>query len=147
MTKIIRAAQSKDIIGMKTFLGQAKVSTKGLEEQIDHFILMEDVDGRLLGTLGIQRIDRDGLLRSLVISPMIDQTNILNMFQQIMILAKDKEMSRLYLVTNKSVSIEFFSLLGFINKEVKEVPKHILEAEHVEESFQMGETMIMEFTI
>ena len=112
MTTIIRAAETKDLVGMKTFLGQAKVSTKGLEEQIDHFILMEDIDGILLGTLGIQRIHDCGLLRSLVVSPTVEQTNILEMFQQILKLAKEKELKRLYLATNKIVSIQFFTLLG-----------------------------------
>jgi N-acetylglutamate synthase-like GNAT family acetyltransferase len=147
MATIIRAAESKDLNEMKSFLGQAKVSTKGLEEQIDHFILMEDLDGSLLGTLGIRRIEQDGLLRSLVISPKVEKTNILEMFQQILKLAKDKELERLYLATNKIVSIEFFTLLGFHRKELDVIPRHILDSEHVTESLQVEETVIMEFVI
>ncbi|MFZ3589073.1 GNAT family N-acetyltransferase [Bacillus sp. DJP31] len=146
MTTIIRAAQSKDLSEMETFLGQAGVSAKGLEEQIDHFIVMEDLDGKMLGTLGIQRMGCDGLLRSLVISPRTDQTNILDMFQQILKLARDKEISRLYLATNKRVSVEFFTLLGFVRKEITDVPHHILTAEHVEESLKVEDALIMEFT-
>jgi N-acetylglutamate synthase-like GNAT family acetyltransferase len=147
MTTIIRAAQPKDLGEMMSFLGQAQVSTKGLAEQIDHFIVMEDVDGSLLGTLGIQRIEQDGLLRSLVISPNVEKTTILDMFQQILLLAKEKELKRLYLATNKIVSIEFFALLGFSQKAKQEIPDHILNTEHLEESLHMEETVIMEFVI
>jgi N-acetylglutamate synthase-like GNAT family acetyltransferase len=147
MTTIIRAAEPKDLGEMLSFLGQAQVSTKGLAEQIDHFIVMEDVDGSLLGTLGIQRIEQDGLLRSLVISPKVEKTTILDMFQQILLLAKEKELKRLYLATNKMVSIQFFVLLGFSQKEKQEIPAHILATEHLEESLHMEETVIMEFVI
>ncbi len=147
MTTIIRAAQSKDLNGMMDFLGQAGVSTKGLEEQIDHFIVLENLAGSMLGTLGIQRLSRDGFLRSLVISPTVEQANILEMFQHILKLARDREISRLYLATNKIVSIEFFSLLGFDRKEITDLPQHIVTAEHMEESLKLEDTVIMEFVL
>ncbi|MBM7662447.1 N-acetylglutamate synthase-like GNAT family acetyltransferase [Bacillus mesophilus] len=146
-TTIIRTAEPKDLGEMMSFLGQAQVSTKGLAEQIDHFIVMEDLDNNLLGTLGIQRVEQDGLLRSLVISPKAEQTTILDMFQQILKLAKEKELKRLYLATNKIVSIEFFTLLGFRQKDLVDIPSYILETEHLEESLQLDETVVMEFVI
>ncbi|MBM6616762.1 GNAT family N-acetyltransferase [Bacillus suaedaesalsae] len=147
MTTVIRAAETKDVQVMKSFLGQANVSTKGLEEQIDHFVVMEDANGSILGTLGIQRIEQDGLLRSLVISKGADKTNILDMFRQILMLARDKELKRLYLATNKIVSIEFFALMGFTRQNIEDVPQHIKLAEHVVETLHMDETVIMEFVI
>ncbi|MFD1735163.1 GNAT family N-acetyltransferase [Bacillus salitolerans] len=147
MMTIIRTAQTEDLVEMKNFLGQAEVSTSGIEHQLDHFILMEDIEGGLLGTLGIQRLEHDGLLRSLVISPKVEKTKILDMFQQILSLAKKKELKCLYLATNKIVSVEFFTLLGFKRLELNEVPPHIFQSEHVEESLQMGETVIMRFII
>ncbi|KAA0548610.1 hypothetical protein FZW96_08570 [Bacillus sp. BGMRC 2118] len=147
MTTVIRAAETKDVLVVKSFLGQANVSTKGLEEQIDHFVVMEDANGSLLGTLGIQKVEQDGLLRSLVISKEADNTNILDMFRQILMLARDKDLQRLYLATNKIVSMEFFALMGFSRKNIEEVPKHIIEAEHVVETLQMDETVVMEFVI
>lgn len=147
MTTVIRAAETKDVQVMKSFLGQANVSTKGLEEQIDHFVVMEDANGSLLGTLGIQRIEQDGLLRSLVISKAADKTNILDMFRQILMLAREKELNRLYLATNKIVSIEFFALMGFNRKNLKDVPDHIRFSEHVMETLNLEETVIMEFVI
>ncbi|WP_246944472.1 GNAT family N-acetyltransferase [Bacillus pinisoli] len=147
MTTIIRTAEPKDLGEMMSFLGQAQVSTKGLAEQIDHFIVLEDLEGTMLGTLGIQRIEQDGLLRSLVISPKAEQTTILDMFQQILKLAKEKELRRLYLATNKIVSIEFFTLLGFRKTEKHELPSYILEADHVVDSLALEETVIMEFVI
>ncbi|WP_456277432.1 GNAT family N-acetyltransferase [Bacillus sp. AK128] len=146
-TTIIRTAEPKDLGEMMSFLGQAQVSTKGLAEQIDHFIVMEDLDGNLLGTLGIQRVEQEGLLRSLVISPKAEQTTILDMFQQILKLAKEKELKRLYLATNKIVSIEFFTLLGFKQKDKLELPNYIVETEHLQETLHLDETVIMEFVI
>lgn len=128
----IRVANENDINRLKDFLGQANINADGVDTIVDNFILMEDAKGNLVATLGIERLMKDGLLRSLVISPKLDQTQILSLFKGITTLAKEKELENLYLATNKSASVEFFTMLGFGKIEVEELPDHLKESQHLQ---------------
>lgn len=128
----IRVANENDINRLKEFLGQANVNADGVDTIVDNFILMEDAKGNLVATLGIERLMKDGLLRSLVMSPKLDQTQILSLFKGITALAKEKELENLYLATNKRASVEFFSMLGFDKIETEELPDHLKESQHLQ---------------
>ncbi len=141
--KQIRTATEQDIEKVREFLGQAEVSADGIESIIDHFILLEDAEQKILATLGIERIEKDGLLRSLVISPGMDQTNLLALFKSAISLAKHKEIRRLYLATNKQASIQFFAMLGFGQVETNELPEHIKGSNHITQLLEKADPMFM----
>ncbi|MEK5444875.1 GNAT family N-acetyltransferase [Fredinandcohnia sp. FSL W7-1320] len=141
--KQIRTATEQDIEKVRAFLVQAEVSAEGIESIIDHFILLEDAEQQILATLGIERIEKDGLLRSLVISPGVDQTNLLTLFKSAISLAKHKEISRLYLATNKQASIQFFTMLGFGQVETNELPVHIIGSNHISQLLEKADPMFM----
>ncbi|MEH7222184.1 hypothetical protein V7112_00110 [Bacillus sp. JJ1566] len=141
--KQIRTANEEDIKKVTAFLGQAEVSVDGIESIIDHFILLEDAEQNILATLGIERIEQDGLLRSLVISPGVDQTNLLTLFKSAISLAKHKELNRLFLATNKQASIQFFTMLGFGQVGVGELPDHIKGSSHISQLFEKTDPMFM----
>ena len=141
--KQIRTATEQDIEKVRAFLVQAEVSAEGIESIIDHFILLEDARQQILATLGIERIEKDGLLRSLVISPGVDQTNLLTLFKSAISLAKHKEISRLYLATNKQASIQFFTMLGFGQVETNELPVHIIGSNHISQLLEKADPMFM----
>ncbi|WP_010677211.1 GNAT family N-acetyltransferase [Bacillus timonensis] len=141
--KQIRTANEQDIEKVKSFLGQADVSADRIESIIDHFILMEDADQNILATLGVERIEKDGLLRSLVISPGVDQTNLLTLFKSVISLAKHKELSRLFLATNKQASIQFFAMLGFEQMDAGDLPDHIKGSNHITQLLEKADPMFM----
>ena len=141
--KQIRTANEQDIEKVTSFLGQAEVSADGIESIIDHFILLEDDEQKILATLGIERIEQDGLLRSLVISPEVDQTNLLTLFKSAISLAKHKELQRLYLATSKQTSIQFFAMLGFGQVESRELPDHIKDSNHITQLLGKTDPMLM----
>ncbi|MCC3356247.1 GNAT family N-acetyltransferase [Bacillus sp. REN16] len=141
--KQIRTANEQDIEKVTSFLGQAEVSAVGIESIIDHFILLEDDEQKILATLGIEKIEQDGLLRSLVISPDVDQTNLLTLFKSAISLAKHKELQRLYLATNKQASIQFFAMLGFGQVESRELPDHIKDSNHITQLLGKTDPMLM----
>lgn len=141
--KRIRTANVNDIEQVRVFLGQAEVSAEGIESIIDHFILMEDHEQNILATLGIERIEEDGLLRSLVISPGVDQTNLLTLFKSAISLAKHKEISGLFLATNKQASIQFFAMLGFSQVEEDLLPNHIKNSNHIAQLLENADPMFM----
>lgn len=139
----IRIANTEDINNINQFLGQADVSTAGINQIIDHFIVMEDDEKNILATLGIERLERDGLLRSLVITPVLGQTQVLSLFKSVLSLAKSKELEHLYLATNIESSIPFFELLGFIKVEMRELPTHLQSSDHITQLKQSTEPMFM----
>lgn len=141
--KQIRTANEQDIEKVRAFLGQAEVSSEGIESIIDHFILMEDTEQKIIATLGIERIEKDGLLRSLVISPGVDQTNLLTLFKSAISLAKHKELRRLFLATNKQASLQFFTMLGFEQIETEELPDHIQGSNHITQLLEKADPMFM----
>src|SRR5690606_31785766 len=123
--------------------GRADVSSTGVETMIDHFILMENEEGSIVATLGIERLEKDGLLRSLVITPKIDQANILTLFKAVISLAKQKELENLYLATNKQASIQFFEMLNFSQIEERDLPTHIQSSSHISQLFETTNPMFM----
>ena len=143
MNYTIRGAGNQDITLVKNFLGQANVSSEGIEKIVDNFLLMIDEGGNLLATMGIERVERDGLLRSLVITPSLSQTDMLALFQRILKLAKEKEIEHLYLATNKHSSIAFFQVLGFHVVHNDHLPNHLLLSEHVQHSMKSEQATYM----
>ncbi|WP_449538077.1 GNAT family N-acetyltransferase [Ferdinandcohnia sp. Marseille-Q9671] len=141
--KQIRTANEMDIERVTSFLGQAEVSADGIESIIDHFILLEDAEQNILATLGIERIEQDGLLRSLVITAKVDQTNLLTLFKSAISLAKHKELRQLFLATNKQASISFFNMLGFSKIEEQELPGHIKTSNHITQILETTDPMFM----
>ena len=70
MQALIRRANREDLGSLRAFLARAGLGTDGLtEETIDYFLLLEQEDGRLKGSLGMEAFTEFGLLRSLVVSP------------------------------------------------------------------------------
>lgn len=141
--KQIRTANEHDIETVKEFLQKADVSTNGIDSMIDHFILMEDEEKNLVATLGIERIEKDGLLRSLVITSKVEQTNLLTLFKSAISLAKHKELEHLYLATNKQASVQFFAMLGFNEVVTEELPEHIKTSNHITQLFETTEPKFM----
>ncbi|MCH1625124.1 GNAT family N-acetyltransferase [Fredinandcohnia quinoae] len=141
--KQIRIANVQDIDNIKRFLGRADVSSEGIDSIIDHFIVMEDVDYNILATIGIERIEKDGLLRSLVITQGLDQTEVLALFKSVLSLAKKKELEHLYLTTNIEASIQFFELLGFTKIDMCELPTHLQTSDHITQLCHSVEPMFM----
>ncbi|MFP3724833.1 GNAT family N-acetyltransferase [Priestia filamentosa] len=109
----LRYAEKSDARNILAFIEKAGVDSEGIKEQIQHFVLMEDKQGNLQGTLGIYKLGDKGLLRSLVMSEKVSQEEILALFHEAFRLAWQKELKDLYLVTNKSSALPFFHLLGF----------------------------------
>ncbi|PLR85130.1 hypothetical protein CVD25_00030 [Bacillus canaveralius] len=131
MDTIVRCANEQDLARLLTFLEDAKLGTEGVAAAIDYFLLVEDVHGNLKATVGIEPAGEAGLLRSLVISEGMAEKIILMLFEQMLILARDKQLKELYLATNKQGSLLFFNMLGFTAIESEDLPMSIRQLKHV----------------
>jgi amino-acid N-acetyltransferase len=132
MQRLIRIANQGDLDQLREFLTRANLGTEGLtEETIDYFLLLEDEDKSIKGTLGMEAIAEFGLLRSLVVTPGQAEKDIYTLIHQMMKLAKDKRMRSLFLATNKGVALPFFELLGFTKVERDDLPVEFYDSEHI----------------
>lgn len=145
--KKMRAATKEDQWALQVFLRQANISTIGLEEKMEDYIILEEEETGICGTIGIEKIERDGLLRSLVIGPSVKQMHLLQLFEHTQQHARRKELDRLFLVTNKKDYMEFFELLGFSPQEVHHVPKEITKSEHLKDALEQQQCTIMMCTL
>jgi len=143
----IRVANHRDVQAVKTFLSRSEVSSDGIETIIDNFIIGENGNKQVVATLGIERLGGDGLLRSLVVTPEIEQTQILMLFKSAMSLAKHKELQHLYLATNKSASISLFSMLGFEKVDKDQLSPHLLTSPHMKQLVESEQTVIMKLNV
>lgn len=141
--KKLRSATKEDQWALQVFLRQANISTIGLEEKIEDFIILEEEEQGICGTIGIETIGKDGLLRSLVIGPSVNQLHLLQMFEHTQQHARRKELDKLYLVTNKREYIQFFELLGFHPQEIHNVPTEITESPHLKETLKQQSCTFM----
>lgn len=129
MSIVIRIAEEKDLLPIQRLVAKAGISEQGIENNIKDFLVVEDANKQIIGTVGIEPLGVDGLLRSLVIKSENWNAKIGLEFVQLAIAyAKQKGIETLYLLTNRS--IPFFEYLGFKAVEEAAIPAHLKESNH-----------------
>ncbi|MFZ7946525.1 GNAT family N-acetyltransferase [Neobacillus sp. 19] len=148
MQALIRKANKQDLSSLREFLSRANLGTDGLtDETVDYFLLLENADGSLRGSLGMEVFGENGLLRSLVVSPGQADKEIFVLFDQMVQLAKEKGMKSLFLATNKSVALPFFELMGFQRTGQEELPVEFFESEHIRHVLNVDNSLFLKFSI
>jgi N-acetylglutamate synthase-like GNAT family acetyltransferase len=148
MQSLIRRANKQDMGSLREFLSRAKLGTDGLTEgTIDYFLLLENEEGVLKGTLGMEAFAEFGLLRSLVVSPGQAEKEIFVLFDQMVQLAKEKGMKGLFLATNKSVALPFFELMGFQRVGREELPTEFYHSEHIRHVLNVDNSLFLKFSL
>jgi N-acetylglutamate synthase-like GNAT family acetyltransferase len=145
METMIRMATERDLPNLVDFLEKANLGTDGVKDRIEYFLLMEDESGRLRATIGVEPFGENGLLRSLVITAGMKENDILTMFEQILRLTKEKNISNLFLATNKHTSVPFFEMLGFSTMEEQELPKDLYQSEHIKNILTVDNSVFLKF--
>ena len=143
---VIRQAEKDDVLTLKGFLESAALGTEGMEETIDYFLIMHNEEGKIFGTMGIEPLHTCGLLRSLVVSKEVGEEGLLTLFQQILKLAKEKELSTLVLATNKASSLSFLEWMGFGKISKQELPEEIQLSAHGSELLTNENSVFMKLS-
>lgn len=130
---IIRRAVQQDLHAVQDLLGKGKVSAKGLEELIEHFLVAERKDQPgIIGTAGIEIHGKHGLLRSLVIdAASCDPSFSLHLLEFLISFARQQKVENLYLLTGRAAGL--FHWYGFQTISWHEVPLQIRESSHLEQ--------------
>lgn len=147
MRSQIRMAVKQDTVKILAYLEKANLGTEGIKDLIDYFLLMEDHEGEVIATLGIEPAGECGLLRSLAISPAVREVDVLRLFNRMLELAKQKSLSRLYLAVNRPESLTFFEILGFKTVEKENMPEHLVNLNHVQHILTVDNSVFMEFNL
>lgn len=143
MESMVRCAQVDDKSKLISFLQEANLGTEGVEETIEYFLIMENEDNSIRATLGIEPLGNYGLLRSLVMTPKASENDLLVIFEQMLKLAREKQLQKLFLATNKKASLHFFSLLGFEREEQANLPQELFTSEHVKHILNVDNSLFM----
>ncbi|GLB59073.1 hypothetical protein [Cytobacillus sp. NCCP-133] len=146
-TGVVRCAKLKDAERLTAFLEAANLSADGIKESIGYFLIMENDSGDIKATLGIEPLGEVGLLRSLVMSASASEKDLFILFEQILMLARDRDLHSLYLASNKRNSLEFFHLLGFKKEDRKELPEVLFESEHVKHILTVDNSFFLKLSM
>ena len=148
MQALIRKAKREDLDSISEFLSRAKLGTDGLnEETINYFLLLENEDGTIRGSLGMEQFGECGLLRSLVVSPGQADKEIFMLFDQMVQLAKETGMNSLFLATNKSIALPFFELMGFQKVERADLPAEFYQSKHILQVLNVDNSLFLKFSL
>lgn len=147
MKLTIRIATFEDIDILKSFLDKAKLNTKGINEMIDTFLIMEDEEGQMKATIGMEPFGESGLLRSLVVTANTSENDLLYLFKEMFLLAKNKEIKDLYLATNKLGAMKFVGVLGFQPVDKDQIPIAFLSSEHVKHILNVDNSVFLKHSI
>jgi amino-acid N-acetyltransferase len=141
MTQKLRMAEEKDLAYILKFVGQAGLNQQGIDENVDNFMLLEDGSGKISAIVGIEAVENDGLLRSLIFTRQTGHEHLLAFFQGMIESAKQKGLDKLYLLTNKQAMIQFFETFNFTC--VSELPAHIRNSGHYKQTVKDADPIVM----
>lgn len=139
----LKIAEKQDIERLTMFVEKAGISSEGIADLIDYFVLMENGEKEIVACIGVEPVKNAGLLRSLVVSDKLKQAHIVTLFQSIQTLAEKRGITNLFLVTNKEASVQFLSLMGFQKLKPDLVPSDMLTIDHMKDSLEDPNAEVM----
>ncbi|MDR6472176.1 amino-acid N-acetyltransferase [Paraburkholderia graminis] len=110
----IRAARSEDLDAIKALLAQNElpVADINLALLVD-FLVAEDVDGKIVGSVGLERFGRSALLRSLAVSSTARGSGLgRSLTAHVERTARSRGISELWLLTKTAA--DFFRRSGYV---------------------------------
>ncbi|CAG9620120.1 GNAT family N-acetyltransferase [Sutcliffiella rhizosphaerae] len=141
--KTLRTATKEDLFALQVFLQKANIGIEGLAEKIGSYIILEEKNEGICGTIGIETYGNVGLLRSLVIGPSVKQYQLLQLFEHTQHHARAQHLEELYLVTNKNNYIQFFELLHFYPQSINHAPKELKDSDFFKDVIKQENCTLM----
>lgn len=143
----IRQAREKDIFQIKRLLRDAGVNEKGVEESVQHFFVVEEMDeqdtgiSQLVGAVGMEVHEPYGLLRSFVLQRATWNPKIgLQLIEILLSYALKCKLSKVYMLAGECNT--FFEQIGFTPVEKDQLPKEIQSSTHMQRSISNGTPMV-----
>ncbi|MBO8172027.1 MAG: GNAT family N-acetyltransferase [Bacillaceae bacterium] len=130
MSIVVRLATQDDLETIRGLLRKGRLNTEGIDEHLDHFLVVEDVNHqKIVGTAGMEIWGKHGLLRSLAMASESWNARVgLELVRIMLNFARKKQVQDLYLIT--ASSYEFFQNLGFQPIGLEQVPDSLKTSSH-----------------
>ncbi|WP_316570582.1 hypothetical protein [Neobacillus sp. YIM B06451] len=141
----LKSGTREDLARIIGFLEKAGLGTAGIDEETAEQFLIAENDGEIKASLGILLFGDFGLLRSLALSEGLGGQKLFMLFEQMLLLAKQKGLKAVYLATNKRAAIPFFEMAGFSMIVKSELPEAFFRSAHVMEILNVENSVFMEF--
>ena len=121
---MIRSATHLDFSEVCNLLELQNLPTADLPTSLAHF-LVEEMDGRIVGSIGLELYGTAALLRSMAVSPSHRNKGIASkLVSQLIIAAGEKRVRSIYLITNTAEL--YFKKRGFVQISKDEVENEVL---------------------
>ncbi|MCF6138917.1 GNAT family N-acetyltransferase [Pseudalkalibacillus berkeleyi] len=126
-----RPAETNDAPSIKQFVAQAGLSSEGIDQCIQTFIILETDKKKMAGTVGLERFGTDGLIRSLVLAKDYSSEELLlQLLKAIIRLADHQGVQTVYLLTRVT---SIFYALGFTEVPFEKMPEDLLNSPHLQQ--------------
>lgn len=139
---VVRRVIGEDISIVKRLLAGANLQSDHLAADNQHYFVVENPkDQVIIGTIGMETYEKDGLLRSFVMERHIWDVNMgLECIGVLLTYAKQLGLAHIYLVT--LTAQEFFAQLGFVTIPFAELPQPLHSVESVKKIGSEGVVMM-----
>ena len=121
----IRAARSEDLDAIKALLAENELPVGDVDEALlVDFLVAEDVGGKIVGSVGLERFGRNALLRSLATAKMVRNEGLgTRLLAHAELMARASDVSELWLLTTTAAN--FFSRAGYASVERAAAPVEV----------------------
>lgn len=126
---IVRKAEEKDLLNIQKLIAKAGLREEGIVENLDRFLVVLNEENEMIGTVGLEKYEQDGLLRSLVLdSPIWTARLSLEFLEVALNYAKEQQIKTVYLCSKGTNAL--FHQLGFRHINLTAVPETIKQSSH-----------------
>ncbi|SDB86392.1 hypothetical protein [Shouchella lonarensis] len=135
MGMAVRKMEETDLLAVQAMLARARVETKIEQKACDQFVVIENEEGTLVGTVGLEKTGTYGLLRTLVLDAEKTYPAMMIEFLQVCIAyAQAEGVETLFAVSAGEMAL--LSALGFTKVTREMLPTEIAQLDHYQQVTQ-----------
>ncbi|PLS18350.1 hypothetical protein CVD28_06675 [Bacillus sp. M6-12] len=138
-----RSTEASDIKELEDFYRIAGISSEGVRENYQFYLLAENEAGKKFAAIGMEPLRQIALLRSFVFDRSFPIERIPAMLQQVLWLAQARGLESVFLATDKESSLFLFETLGFSRKEYDQLPSELFSSSSVTELIHKKSAVFM----
>ena len=126
---VIRRATAADLGAVRALLSESRLPLDGVSDCIGDFLVAES-DGTIVGSIGMERYGKYGLLRSAAVAPSEQGRGIgRSLVDALMRQATEQGVSEMYLLT--TTAEDYFPSFGFAKVDRSALPSALDESEEL----------------
>ncbi|GAF21505.1 MULTISPECIES: GNAT family N-acetyltransferase [Shouchella] len=138
MSLTVRKMEETDVLAVQHLF--ARVGSAKTPNQIDSFVVVENEEGMLVGTVGLDKVLDLGLLRTLVIdSEKTHAMAAVEFIQLALAFAHSEGVNHVYALSSGKASL--FEPLGFEQVSKQSIPEEIKQLEHYQHITSIDDTI------